>query len=280
MLASGGGNLNPVPQVYGSGTISLTTGAVMAYYFGPGLMAGFATDSTASGSNFNSGNPKWKTLSEMLSLSSSPALQTALNKLNQAVFGVATDGNNFILLSTGIGTFRLTSGLIAQGTGVVGTALSSGKDTNGNSIMITTSDNALIGPVSAFSDNASTGYAFAGTTRGLYGSAVAVSTGLPSGGGNSLPIISGTEGLNITSLATSDVSGAPAKAYTAAYSANSRELLILRNLSVATRVPALAGLPTGTPQFTWYSFSSGGKTNLYLIIAGNEATVAYLADSW
>ncbi len=203
----------------------------------------------------------------MLGLSSSPTLNDALNKLDQAIFSVAAGGSNYVYLSTGIGAFRLTPSLVAQGPSVIGTALTNGT-VGGQSIMLKTQDDTLIGPVSAYSNNSSTAYGFAGTTKGLYGSSVAVASGIPSGG--TLPLIAGTQGLNITSLATTATSYSGV-VYTAAYSATTNEILILQNLSLTARIPALSGLPSGTLQLTWYPYS----THLVLVIAGSDATVEY-----
>jgi hypothetical protein len=280
MLNSSGTPLSPVPQAYTSGTIILSAGA-LAYYYGPGLTAGFAASSSSTTGDFNSGNPKWSTLSAMLNLSSSATLQNALNKLDQAVYGVASDNKAYVYLSTGIGTFRLDSTLVGQNTSALGDNLANGKDNNQQSILVATDDGSLIGPVSTYSDGSATAYAFAGTGKGLFASTVGPTTGIPDSG--KLSVVAGTSGLNITSLATRAFAAAgPNFAYTAAYSASSREVLIYQNLTLIKRISALAGLPSGTPQFTWYQYntSAPATTHLLLVITGTDATVEYEAATW
>ena len=272
--------------VWASGAVTLSngTGPVLGYYYGSGLTAAVAPANSSSVAPFNSGDPTWTTLTAMLSLNQGSSLQTALNKLNQAVLGVATDGYNYAYLSTGIGTIRLDTSLLnsaAADPTTLGTNLQNGNDGHGNSILVATSDGTLVGPVSTYSNKSSQAFAFAGTTKGLYGSSVTIDKGLPSNG--TLPLLGDTLGLNITSLATRAYStsyGAPDKAYTAAYSATTNEVLIYKNLNLFKRLPALAGLPSGTPQFTWYVYSSSGTTYLVLVIAGSDATVEYQADNW
>jgi|GEM_PF-3459668 len=271
--------------VWQSGTVTLTGGSALAFYYGPGLTVGLAPAANYGNAPFSSGVPTWTTLTSMLSLSPGSTLETALNKLNQAVSGVATDAANYVYISTGIGAYRLDSSLLGQGTSQLGIDLTNGNDGNGNSILLATEDGSLIGPVSTYSDTSSKAFAFAGTTKGLYAAAVAPASGIPSGDGK-LQLLTETSGLNITGLQTlphlaSSSTNGPNTAYTVAYSATTNEVLIYNDLSLVTRLSALAGLPSGTLNFTWHLYNNGsGREYLLLVIAGSDATVEYPVNSW
>jgi len=277
-LSSGTASLT----VWNSGTVTLGTN-FLAFYYGPGLTVGLAPSSSPPSSPFAAGVPTWTTLSSMMNLSQGSTLQTALSKLNQAVSGVATDGSNYAYISTGIGAYRLQSALLGQTASALGTDLTNGTDSNGNSILLATEDGALIGPVSTYSDTTSKAFAFAGTNKGLYATAVATATGIPSTGDAKLPLLPETAGMNITSLNTRSYStffGAGNVAYTAAYSASTNEILVYKDLTLLKRISVLAGVPSGTPQFCWYSYFSGSTAYMLLVITGTDATVEYPVDSW
>jgi len=293
MKDSTGAILSSPPVVWGSGTVQLTgsPGGFLAYYYGPKLNSGLAPSAKVDG-DFNNGDPKWTTLSSMLGLSQGSQLQTALNKLDQAVTGVATDAANYAYLASGIGTYRLDSTLLGQTPNDLGNDFTNGNDgakPTSHSILLQTEDGTLIGPVSTYSDTSSKAFTFAGTTRGLYASSVATATtsatqaGTPTGDGK-LPILTETTGLNISTVVTLPHAAisyfqGPNTAYTAAYSATSNEILIYKDLSQAARLPALAGLPSGTLQLSWHVYKDT-VSHLLLVVAGTDATVEYPVDTW
>jgi hypothetical protein len=68
--------------------------------------------------------------------------------------------------------------------------------------------------------------------------------------------------------------------YTAAYSANTRELLILNNQTVVTKIPAFEGMPSGKVKLVWYVTSSAGNEYLNLAVSGSDATVTLPVAQW
>jgi hypothetical protein len=190
----------------------------------------------------------------------------------------------YVYLSTSVGTFRIASDLLdsvgAADPSAIANNLKNAKDQANLTMLIQPQDTTLvIGPVSTFSDYPNpTAYAFAGTANGLYSSAVNSTTGAPPGTEGMLNLVPGTLGMNITQVATFDAAiPNNATVFTAAYSANTRELLILNNQTVVTRIPAFEGMPSGNVKLVWYITSSAGNNYLNLAISGSDATVRLIA---
>ena len=248
------------PNVLDSGTATIG-GTQFAYYSGPGSTAGLRT----SGS--------WSSLADLFSLNTS--LQNALT--GQVIRGFAAS-SNYLYLSTSIGAYRVDSDLLnSQAEGDISAV--STKLMNDSSFLIKASDPSLpIGPVStflAYINDLPVAYAFAGTAKGLFADSVDPSTGTPARS-SGLPLVSGTQGLNITQVVTSDTLDNNV-VYTAAYASNTRELLILNSLTLVQRISALEGLPSGKLRFTWYADNS--SSTLYLVVTGDDATVKFAAGS-
>ncbi len=247
------------PSVTDSGKIQLigisnANTNTFSYYFGAGFTAGLQVGSETS----------WHTMDELLKVGN---LKDKLQ--GQIIRGVASAGT-FAILTTSIGAFRVEENMLTSASDL-GSDFTNGKNAADNSsIVIQASDTSLvINPVSAISDSG-TNVVFGGTANGLYASNVTAS-GAPTatGDGQTLTLVSGTQGLSITRLATygSLIGGS---VYTAAYSANTREVLVLRGTTVVSRVSAFAGLPSGDPRLTLYKDSS---TALYLVVTGSDASV-------
>jgi hypothetical protein len=240
------------PAVTNSAKVNFTNS--FSYYYGAGLTGGLRV-----GTNLN-----WYTMDDLLSFSSD-----LKSKLNGQIIRGAAYNADFAVLATSIGAFRVYDGMLTGKTATdVGNYLKNGTDSGGVSIAIQPSDpTLLIGPVSTYSDG-SIALIFGGTSNGLYAASVNASTGYPSTSDHSLPLVSGTQGLNITQLATYPTT-VNSLVYTAAYSDNTRELLILQGTQVVSRIPAFEGLPSGTPRLAIYLNSS----TLYAVVAGSDGTV-------
>ncbi len=91
--------------------------------------------------------------------------------------------------------------------------------------------------------------------------------------------MAGTQGLNITGLATLPFANGGIT-YTAAYSLTTHEILILKNSSVVDRIEAFEGLPSGQLQLTWYPYTENSVAHLVLVAAGSDATVEVPIDTW
>jgi hypothetical protein len=249
--------LSSIPAVIDSGTATVGSDS-LKYYYGSGLNAGVMVGSDTT----------WKTVADdLLNLSSD--LKDKLQ--GQIIRGLAVSQGNVGVLSTSLGAYCIVPGMLTDST-ELGNDLSNGTDTNGNSIILQPSDTSLLfGPVSVYSNGDGT-YYFGGTPKGLYGGQ-ATGTGLPTGG--VLNLIAGTAGLNITKLATYE-STFNNLVYTAAYSATSREVLVVSNLGLTKRIPVFAGLPSGDLRLTFYK---DGSNNLYLVVTGADATVKILIAS-
>lgn len=245
---------SPTTAVYHSGVIYIGSSGSLAYYWGAGLNAGLSASTAYSSVALPS---SWTTMS---SLSSS--LQSQLSGLSQAITAVASDGgSNYAYLATGLGSYIVPASQIST----------LDPSTVSSLTVLSTADGTLIGPLTTYSNGSSVAYTFAGTTKGLYAAPVNVSTGVPTSSDGKLDLVSGTSGLNITSLYTAGYNSVP---LTVAYSATTGQVLIFVYSSLVFTYPTLAGLPSGTPQFTMYSTNLGGSTYIvYLVITGTDATV-------
>jgi len=275
MPMSDSNNATITPVVTESGSVILHDSATtqdnkIAYYAGSGMTAGIRVNT----------DPKWQTLTDLLSLDSMSSLKDTLSKSGQVIRGFAS-ASPFAYLSTAIGTYRIPAELIAGTTQGLGNSLKDGKDANGVSIIVEPDDGSLIiGPVSVFSDGASKAVAFGGTVKGLFASAVDPLKGIPQTPSGHLGLVAGTPGLNISQVATSAVKAADGTVYTAAYSANTRELLLLKDLAVVDHISAFEGLPSGSLKFTWYVTTVSSVHTLHLVASGGDATVQLEVATW
>ena len=242
------------PSVTDSGKAALGSNS-FSYYYGSGLTAGLET----------SNDSDWWTTDDLFNFSAD--IRSKLQ--GQMIRGVAYT-SQFAAVATSIGAFRVESSMLTSASDL-GTDFTNGTY-NSSSILLQPSDpTLLIGPVSAILSG-STAMIFGGTAKGLYAANVNSTTGAPVSDGQTLSLVSGTQGLNITKLATygSVVNdGTVTGAYTVAYSAGTREVLVIRNQTVIDRISAFEGLPSGDLRLTLYATSS----NLYLVATGSDATV-------
>jgi len=262
------------PRVENSGYFRLYDAALkkantISYYAGPGIVGGVKVNAET----------KWSTFESLMS-----SVSSTKDLLNGKLVRGFTATNRFLFLTTPIGMYRISADLIGQDAAKLGKNLTSGKDANDRTIVVDPADKSLvIGPVSAYSDATDTSdgtkaYVFGGTYRGLYGCAVAPVSGTPVAS-TTLPLVPGTSGLEITQVSTSPIANGDV-VYTAAYSSTTRSLLIFQNLVLTRTIPAFAGLPTGTPQFSWYTVGTSPTKTLYLVAAGLDATVQYPVAQW
>jgi hypothetical protein len=272
------------PSVLESGSTTIYSTATpfnayrFAYYSGAGLSAGLLVGSST----------QWQTMDSLLALDSS--FKDLIK--GQFIRGFAS-ASYYVYLSTSVGTFRIATDLLnsVAPTGpssinpsTIAANLKNAKDQANLTMLIQPQDTSLvIGPVSTFSDNAvpGTAYAFGGTANGLYSSTVDTVTGAPPGTDGTLTLVPGTQGMNIIQVATYAGTNPNNNAvYTAAYSANTRELLILNNQTVVTKIPAFEGMPSGKVKLVWYVTSSAGNEYLNLAVSGSDATVTLPVAQW
>jgi hypothetical protein len=81
------------------------------------------------------------------------------------------------------------------------------------------------------------------------------------------PVVAGTEGLSITKVVS--IASGTSDIYTAAFSATTREILVLKNSSVVGIVPLFAGLPSGRLDLVWFNTGAG----LLLVASGDDGVV-------
>ncbi len=247
------------PSVTDSGRIDL--GSPFSYYIGQGLTAGVEVGAAET---------TWTTMDDLLSFS--PDLK---KKLQGQIFrGVASTGT-FAVVATSIGAFRLVEEMLTDAD-ALGTDLTNGTH-NGQSIEIGASDSSLlIGPVSGYSNGingtSGSGLIFGGTNKGLYASATD-GDGKPSTASGLLELVPGTLGMNITQLATNNgpwtLIGSTSGIYTVAYSANTRELLVLKDFQLVDRISAFEGLPSGDVRLALYKVG----VDVFAVVSGGDATV-------